>query len=62
MYFDEGRRLAAFREMLVSLLIWPFYRDADVVNEPALFRMRSLFRFVFFGRVDRNIEFERVAP
>jgi len=62
MYFDEGRRLAAFREMLASMLIWPFYRDVDGVNEPPLFRLRSLFRFAFFGTVDRDIEFERAAP
>ena len=62
MYFDEGRRFAAFREMLVSLLIWPFYRDADSVNEPAGFRFRSLFRFLVFGPVEREIEYQRTAP
>jgi hypothetical protein len=62
MYFDEGRRMAAFREMSASLLTWPFYHDADVVNEPPLFRLRSLFRFAFFRSVDREMEYERAAP
>lgn len=62
MYFDERRRWKALMEMLASICIWPFYLTTDPFNEPALFRVRSLFRFVFFGRIEREIEYQRVSP
>jgi glycosyltransferase involved in cell wall biosynthesis len=45
MYRDEGRRGAALREMLLSIIFWPFFRRPNSLNEPVLFRLRSLIRF-----------------
>lgn len=46
MYFDEGRRLAALKEWLLSALLWPAFSDPSSLNEPPLFRLRSLYRFL----------------
>ncbi len=45
MYRDEGRRVRALRDMLLSILMWPVFRDSRPLNEPALFRLRSVIRF-----------------
>ncbi len=45
-YYDQGKRLTAIGELLKSLLLWPFYTRPRLVNEPALFRLRALARFI----------------
>ncbi|MFN7140199.1 MAG: glycosyltransferase, partial [Limisphaerales bacterium] len=47
MYWDEGRRAEACKEMVLSILRWPFFADPKWLNEPPLFRIRALLRFVF---------------
>ncbi|MGY8656410.1 MAG: glycosyltransferase family 2 protein [Verrucomicrobiia bacterium] len=61
MYFDEQRRWKALKEMTASLLLWPIFINTDSFNEPALFRVRSLVRFLFVGRIEREIEYRRTA-
>jgi hypothetical protein len=46
MYRDEGRRLRAIREMLLSIITWPFFREWRELNEPVLFRFRAVIRFL----------------
>lgn len=46
MLYPEGRRLAAVREVIISIFCWPFFRDPPDLNEPVLFRLRSLIRFI----------------
>jgi len=45
MYYEEGRRSAAVRDILHSLILWPCFLCPKPLNEPALFRLRSLIRF-----------------
>lgn len=47
MYFEQGNRLVALKELAVSCLLWPFYGDPNRLNEPALFRLRSGRQFLF---------------
>jgi glycosyltransferase involved in cell wall biosynthesis len=47
MYYEEGRRSAAVRDLLQSLLFWPCFSKPQPLNEPVLFRLRSLIRFSF---------------
>ena len=46
MYWDEGRKGEAIREVIFSLLMWPFFTNPSWLNEPTFFRLRSLLRFV----------------
>ena len=46
MYSDEGRRSAAIRDLLISLLLWPWFPNSRRLNEPGLFRLRSLWHFI----------------
>lgn len=45
MFFDERQQGKAIREMLLSLLHWPWFFDSARLNEPRLFRLRALLRF-----------------
>ncbi len=45
MFRDEGRQARAIRDMLASILLWPFFPNPQQLNEPALFRVRSVVRF-----------------
>ena len=45
-YYDQGKRLMAIAELLKSLVLWPFYLKPRLVNEPPLFRVRALARFI----------------
>jgi len=45
MFFEENSRLAAFRDMMISILLWPFFNSPENLNEPHLFRIRSLRTF-----------------
>jgi glycosyltransferase involved in cell wall biosynthesis len=47
MYFAEQRRAAAVADLLKSVLLWPWFRQPRRLNEPPLFRLRSLLRFAF---------------
>jgi len=47
MYFAEQRRAAAIGDLLKSILIWPWFGQPRRLNEPFLFRLRSLVRFAF---------------
>jgi glycosyltransferase involved in cell wall biosynthesis len=46
MLYPEGRRGEAIRDVIVSLLLWPFFLHPARLSEPILFRARSLARFV----------------
>ena len=46
MYSDQGRRGKAVRDLLLSALLWPWFRRPSQFNEPLLFRSRSLLRFI----------------
>jgi hypothetical protein len=46
MYHEEGRTAAATRDLLHSLLLWPWFSAPHELNEPPLFRLRSLRRFL----------------
>lgn len=45
-YYDQGRRWTAISELLKSLVLWPFYSNPRLVNEPRLFRIRALAIFL----------------
>lgn len=45
-YYDQGKRLTAIGELLKSLVLSPFYLNPHLVNEPPLFRIRALARFI----------------
>ena len=49
MYHDEGRPVAALRDLLVSLFSWPFWWSPNRLNENFLFRLRSGFTFLMAG-------------
>jgi glycosyltransferase involved in cell wall biosynthesis len=46
MYHDMKRHPAALRDLLTSMILWPFFAKNRTLNEPALFRLRSLRRFL----------------
>ncbi len=46
MFWSEGRRAEACREMVFSILLWPFFLHPNRLNEPHLFRARALARFI----------------
>lgn len=46
MHRDEGRYGRALAEMTLSFVLWPCFLHPEQLNEPALFRLRSLLRFV----------------
>lgn len=45
-HFDEGRKSEALRYMIFSLCLWPWFPSAQFLNEPPLFRVRALARFL----------------
>lgn len=47
MYFNDGRRGAAVRDLAQSMLALPWYPQPGRENEPPLFRLRALRRFLF---------------
>lgn len=47
MYFEQGNRFIALKELLLSCLLWPFYGNPNRLNEPVLFRLRSCRQFLF---------------
>jgi len=47
MYQDQKRHLRAAGEMVASLLTWPWFLRPAELNEPALFRVRALRRFLW---------------
>ena len=47
MYHSEHRRGAAVRDMLKSVVLWPWFARPRKINEPCLFRARALARFLF---------------
>jgi glycosyltransferase involved in cell wall biosynthesis len=46
MYFEEGRRAAALRDLFLSCLQWPWFRHPRQLNEPTGFRLRTLKHFL----------------
>jgi len=42
----QGRKLAAVRDLLISILLWPVFANPHQLNEPALFRLRTLVRIL----------------
>lgn len=46
MYFEEGRRGAALRDLLASVGYWPWFADPRSFQEPSLFRLRALKHFL----------------
>jgi glycosyltransferase involved in cell wall biosynthesis len=53
MYFEDGRPGAALRDLLVSFLFWPWFNKRRELNEPILFRLRTL-RYLLFTRIPRR--------
>lgn len=47
MYYEQGDRVGAVRDLFLSGLYWPFHTHPETLNEPALFRLRSLRHFLF---------------
>lgn len=47
MYFEQGNRVMALRELGLSCLLWPCHRFPNKLNEPAFFRLRSCRQFLF---------------
>jgi glycosyltransferase involved in cell wall biosynthesis len=47
MYRDQGRHARALAEMSASLATWPWFGDPSQLNEPVLFRVRALRRFLW---------------
>ena len=54
MYFEEGRRGAALRDLLVSLIYWPWFGNPRSFLEPRFFRLRTLKHFIFASKPRRN--------
>jgi glycosyltransferase involved in cell wall biosynthesis len=46
MYHSEGRHCAAARDLIVSLMHWPWFLRPGEFNEPFFFRIRALLRFL----------------
>lgn len=49
MCYEEGRWVKAVLELLRSLFLWPWFARPQPLDEPVLFRIRSLARFVRRG-------------
>ncbi len=47
MYYEQGERLAALRDLALSWLWWPVFADPNLLNEPKLFRLRTCRHFLF---------------
>lgn len=47
MYYEQGERWVALKELAASVLLWPFFSDPANLNEPSLFRLRSCRHFLF---------------
>jgi len=47
MLYDEGRQREALRDVIISLMLWPGFLRPSKLDEPVLFRVRSLARFLF---------------
>lgn len=47
MYYEQGQQWVAVRELLLSILRWPWFSTPEKLNEPFLFRLRSLRHFLF---------------
>lgn len=45
LYGGGGRLWPAYRDMFISLLLWPWHPNAPRLNMPSLFRLRSLARW-----------------
>lgn len=46
MYWDACRPGLARRELAYSFLLWPWFSNSSTLNEPKLFRLRALRRFL----------------
>jgi glycosyltransferase involved in cell wall biosynthesis len=46
MYYEQGNRWEALRDLAFSCLCWPFFSQPNRVNEPLLFRLRSCWHFL----------------
>ena len=49
MCYEEGRRARAVCEAVTSLLLWPWFPKPSSLNEPMLFRVRAIRRFLTAG-------------
>jgi len=47
MYYEQGDRGTALRDLFYSWLSWPFFTQTESLNEPVLFRLRTLRIFLF---------------
>ncbi len=47
MFFEQGSRFMALRELAMSCLFWPWHGAPNDLNEPVLFRFRSCRYFLF---------------
>jgi glycosyltransferase involved in cell wall biosynthesis len=47
MYYEQGDRREALRDWFYSFLAWPWFANPERLNEPSLFRLRTLRRFLF---------------
>jgi glycosyltransferase involved in cell wall biosynthesis len=47
MYFEQGNRWIALRELALSCLFWPCHGAPNRLNEPILFRLRTCRQFLF---------------
>lgn len=47
MYYEQGERFTAVVDLLKSILLWPWHVRPENLNEPGLFRLRSLRHFLF---------------
>ena len=45
--YDHGGRWRAIRHTIWSIVLWPFVRDPNWINQPPLFRIRALRNFLF---------------
>lgn len=54
MYFEEGRRWAAVRDLIASVLYWPWLSRPDDLNEPVFFRLRSFKHFLLAATPHRK--------
>ncbi|MBT4814580.1 MAG: glycosyltransferase family 2 protein [Lentisphaerae bacterium] len=47
MYRDQGDGIKGVAQMSLSILVWPWFSRPERLNEPALFRIRALRRFLW---------------
>ena len=47
MFYEQGDRWTAIKELLLSGLYWPWFGNPQALNEPALFRLRTCRHFLF---------------